>query len=283
VPEFELNCPSADCKWDPYASLGICSKVVNITTDTADMAFIASLRHNATFGLQSFYNSTGYTEAVTSNFSATFNESLINTIIMSVTPSWTYSSAAAIAAIGEYVIAFSDTPVKSMDDIPNADFQFIDFIFYFCTKTFNSSVSSGTRHTSEMESDVPIAFSSIQTFNSVWNADYTAFYSPDAFCPPNILNTSMVLKSPPGLLSSENFTIDGCTGLGISTILLAAIPGAIVQLTNREGVAGFGELSYPVSRSIFGDFLQPPVNDSKERFQNIQTMIGNIAISLTNT
>jgi hypothetical protein len=155
-------------------------------------------------------------------------------------------------------------------------------VLYYCTKSYNTTVTTGVHETSEVESLTDIAASSVQSLNVLWNTDYESFYSPGVFCPPGVLNLSMTLRAPHGLDPNESYTVDGCTGLGLSSVMISAIPGVIVQVEDSEGIGGSGELSYPVSRALFGDFLQSKISDPTTRFQNIQSMVSKVAGSLTN-
>ncbi|KAH8886103.1 hypothetical protein GQ53DRAFT_845189 [Thozetella sp. PMI_491] len=280
VPQPQPICSSADCTWRSYSSLGICGDLVNIT-DISDTALLASVRANATGGLLAYYNAYNNTDQ---DLRTKLGQPLRNIIIQPmVIPSQQFDEATTAATVGEYTIAFSDQLINSTDDLMTIQYQFLNFALYFCTKTFNTSVVGGRHNTTELESAVKIAPSNIQSLNLLWNPDYSDFYQPNSFCPEEVSKLSMVLNGPVGLGEDTKFIIDGCTGLGFSSVIFSIAIGVIVQFEDLSGVVNTGELSYPVSRALYGDFLQRHISDPTTRFQNLQKMVDDMARSLTNT
>jgi hypothetical protein len=191
-------------------------------------------------------------------------------------PSYEFNESLTNAAISENFIAFSSSLVNVTDNSILSKLQYIDVLFYFCTKSFSTSVKGGLSNTSDITSATNILSSNTPSLNWIWNG-----YLDGSLCPNASQGLSMVLDGPAGL-TNETYTVDVCTALLLSNIFNIGVGGGILQNSDKTIFAVVGQISTALGINLFGDISSPNVLNSETQFQNIKRMAENIAESLTN-
>jgi hypothetical protein len=208
--------------------------------------------------------------------------SYLTTISPMYRPSGQFDDAATTAAIGEFTIAFSDRWVNVTPPINTSSFQFLNFMFYYCVKSYNTSVESSVHYTRVVERTTDIVSPLGNSIYGDWNPAASLAALKLGYCPSEIKDQSLELAGAPWGTFDGVFKVDACTAVWLSGVLLGAIPGLILQIEGYQNSAGTGELAYPLSLAIFGDLRTNRIEDSAIRARNIKAMIENIADSFTN-
>jgi hypothetical protein len=268
LPGVEPLCSTGDCEWPIYGSLGICADVVNLT-DTSNTTLRELLEYYVLWALRD------------SQF-ATMVSSLSNVLLYPAllipfpAPSYQFNESVTRAAIGETLLAFSSTLVNITDNTVIPNFQFLDIMLYFCTKSFSSSVKAGISNTFEVASTLNILPPDSGSFNWAWNLNYGS-----ALCPSTMNGLSMLLSGAEGF-TNETYTVDYCTAYLASNLYTLSVSGGILLSQELSTTEVYGQIETAIGVSLFGDFLSKNTYDSETQFQNIKGMADNIAASLTN-
>ncbi|KAK3378396.1 hypothetical protein B0H63DRAFT_525630 [Podospora didyma] len=150
------------------------------------------------------------------------------------TPSGQFNEPVTRAAVGEYFIAYS---VRAVDGhFPDLNlFEYLSFSLYWCTKSFNTSITAGTIEEDEVARAVsPLSsassssssLSSAETVNANWFpqlANDDLHQKPVYDRSPSLTNKSLTMEHAH---LRETYTIDACTGLKASNSLNSGFMGS---------------------------------------------------------
>ncbi|KAK4451387.1 hypothetical protein QBC34DRAFT_493069 [Podospora aff. communis PSN243] len=289
------NCTTARCEWEPYNTLGICGKLVNLTATN-----LTGTRYHREWTLatiEQYLNNTfiGMPEAQDPEIQATLTALLepmrYVSIYSHLDPSVQLPEDLMKAASAELIVAYSDD--GNIDMVTSArfsnidKFKFLAMQFFYCTRTFQTRVIDGVPETKELGRAIQVVSSTVRTVNPAWNEDMRTppeglrFESP---CPSIVKNQTLVLAPPPASgRDGETFTIDACTGLLASGELIGSSNGMGLYVDKAGYVANIGILSTPVGLALQGGLgSQPGPLDQATQWSNMELLVNNIADSLTN-
>ncbi|KAF3928410.1 hypothetical protein AA313_de0206081 [Arthrobotrys entomopaga] len=281
VPEVEPVCSSGDCDWPLYGSLGVCAEVVNISASTnkslVDVlvgTFVQQLTQT-TYG--KVFESTAqdlpvyaaalipFPQAATR---AEFKETQFDTVISQV------------------FISHFNGPVILSRNADIAKIQLIGVSMYICTKSFSTTVRGGVHETVQVASAADIlSRSTSESINAAWNG--VLMYDASEICKQDGRLGQTITLAGPAALSHESYTMDVCTANFLSELYFIGTTGAILLGLDREVGASIGQISLALGTALYGGFVSPSmadpgIPDPETQFENIKSMMENIAKGLTN-
>ncbi|KAK3331439.1 hypothetical protein B0H66DRAFT_546552 [Apodospora peruviana] len=284
------KCPTADCSWKPYGSLGVCATVTNLSAAADETALKVQQADTLSF-IERTFNELNITSIIQTYPELKSGPSFPNYVIVvpSSKPLISHPESLLRAGSIELLLAFSASNMNMIDqeqrEIYIRKFQFLSLLFYFCTKTFETRVAAGQPETREMDSAAQAVSSSATTLNAFWNRKMANFSLVDELCPPQVKGQTLVLASPPGLAeddaSAGTYIVDACTALAASKDVGESIAGAFIGFDNSTYIVNSGVFSYPLSLATHG-IPAKPVPDHLTKLRNIQTMSTQLADTLTN-
>jgi hypothetical protein len=276
VAQVDPICTSAHCDWEAYGSLAVCSRLVNITDP-----LLRSQVSMATFtGFNLLYNESS--SLVNNTFP---NEPLFHSVILPFSqPSGLFDPKLRAVTLSELFIAFSDGINTRTGPLDMSKFHYMAFSFYYCTKSYNTTVSEGKAVTQELAQTSEVLSSTVDTLNPLWNPQMRGFVSATDFCPQEVVTQSLTIAAPPGLSPNDfNYTIDACTGLAISAVVWGSISGSTVMNSKLQIYANQGEVNLPLSIALYAPHDLFDAFDPVVREKNMGKMVENIATGLSNT
>jgi hypothetical protein len=289
------NCTTAHCEWEPYTTLGICGKLVNLTATNLTgtryhrkwtLAAIENYLNNTFFGLPE-----GQDSETQSTLASLFEPMKYVSIYSHIDPTVEPLEGLMQAAGAELIVAYSDD--GNVDMVTSArltninKFKFLVMQFFYCTRTFRTRVVDGVPETKELGRAIQVVSSTVHTMNPSWNKDMKIlpeglrFESP---CPKIVENQALVLAPPPaGGRDGGTFTIDACTGLLASGELIGTASGMAIYVDKAGYLADIGILASPVSLALQGGLgsRSGPL-DQATQWNNMELLVNNVADSLTN-
>jgi hypothetical protein len=254
-------CSTAQCTWPDYSSIGICASLTNVS----DFDNQALLKQYLTYVIQTHYDMYPGGDPVYAAF-----------IVSWPSPSNLYNQSVTQAAVSQPWIAFSNELVSLTRTPDVSTFRFYAITFYFCIKTLHTAVTRGIPDVHELSSLLEISSPPVQFLNFEWNS---TFFLNDT-CGNELVSKSMKLAGP--LNSTESYSVDMCTGLLFSNFFNLAITGAIFLHKDKTVAFVIGQISTALGLSLFGNFLNTTIFNPATQFDNVDSMMGNIAKSLTN-
>jgi len=273
-------CSTADCRWEAYETIGICSEVVNSTGRYTQPNFdnIANVTARA-------FTVTYQTLAGVTNVTTTQPRYHANMYPVVPDPSKLNDATVDDDTIISQLALFFMEDLLTAGQFTNfttlmPTFQSLDITFYWCVKSMQSHVVGGKAETEELSSRAKMVKSPGSTLNMVWNNDN--FDNRTAFgfqCPEYLRNETAVLEGESG----KTFTLDGCTALLMSNyFLLNTYEELVVQEPDKTFIGVSGDLAYPLSVALFGLYAQEYVPDLEQKVRNVENLSRNIARRLTN-
>ncbi|KAK5652628.1 hypothetical protein OQA88_10221 [Cercophora sp. LCS_1] len=285
------SCTTTTCSWEPYTTLGICGKLVNMTATNLtgtkvhrDFTLAAiDLHLNNTF----FYTSASRDAEVQSTL-ATLLEPVSYVLVYSHTePSVEQPEDLMQASGAEFTVAYSDGNVDMVTQAKTTNidkFKFLVLQFFFCTRSFQTRVVNGVPETKELGREIRVLSSAAATMNFGWNTDMGSSFSGPQFespCPGTIMNQSQVFAPPPGAQDGQRFTIDACTGLLASGEMIVSASGMAMYVDKAGYLTNTGILSDAVRLALQGGSNSRTV-DQAAQWKNMELLVNNVADSLTN-
>ncbi|KAK4443187.1 hypothetical protein QBC34DRAFT_478369 [Podospora aff. communis PSN243] len=288
VPPLEPRCSTASCEWKRYGSIGMCGRLVNMTSSsnkTATRPFLRKIPGSIDTAMSLFINAT--TEEVEEGFrtgepilgSPVYQSLNYVTVFASDEPALPDEQSEAFkrASALELVVGYTDEMLDMVSDAKrnNIDkFRFLAMQFWYCVKTFETRVLDGVHETREIESDVQIDLSksTSHTLNTAWGRYRTSdelgpldpatasagFREMDmARCADayvSRMNRSLVLTGPPALEGDETaYRIDGCTAWLLGAHMATDMQGLSIfgsQVSYEFLVNGL--LGQPLGQALYG-------------------------------
>jgi len=311
VPPLAPRCSTGNCAWKPYGSLGICGQLVNLTSRanrTITKPYRDLLPNYIGLAMYGFVNGTAeeVEERIKSDPQdiASFYQSLNYVMVLTThRPAIPDEQPEALkrASAMEFIVGYSDSKVDMVSEAKRTDidrFHFLAMQFFYCTKSFETSVASGAPETKELESKVDIVLeqTTANTLNAGWvhyktSDEVSAVTSVDSSsCPPDLTNRSLVLASPPSLgnTSNQTYTLEACTAWMMSACLSLSIRGMSIFLGGiSNNVVAKGLLANPIALALYGGATgdgssSKPADNSSARWENMEVLVKSVADSLTN-
>lgn len=291
IAPLQPNCSTESCSWEPYTTIGICSKIVNITATNA--TGIQQNENFTMFLLDKFFNTTSLFSMpesqdpeVRAKITSIFEPMNYVFIYPAMDPTVLQTLDMARASSGEFIVAYSDGNVDMITEAKRVNlkrFKFLAVQFFYCTKALETIVGNGVTETKELGSAIQVVSSTVKSMNYFWNTDMTS-YIPEQFespCPPVLMNQSLSLAPPPGYDQGKSFVIDACTGLVGASDLLMGIVGEAIFVNKGGYLANTGILAGPVSLALHGGPNTHTI-EPETQWKNMRLLIDNVADSLTN-
>jgi len=271
VTPIEPSCTTADCFWPLYGSVGICSDFADVS-DTKNPVLAGLLLDYANKTITGLNNASlpGYP----------LGPSYVAVTADAPVPSFVFSAELTAAAVGDVLFLYTPNPVLASTMTPQ-DMRYAEVIFYACTKSFETVVTSGVKTTKEKDSvsEMVSGVTNSTFFNSLWSPDKLEL-QPQFSCKPEVGNLSIEMKKPQGV--SDKYEFNLCTALMMSSVLNQYMPGWIVmRAEDRQYDMTVGMLASALGTTLFGGFMgEVPSPDVQS--QNLKGMARNIAAGLTN-
>jgi len=281
----EPKCSTADCDWPIYGSLGICSEVKNITTLARNDPVITNL---TTAKIASLYNSSKESVALFAIPERYLPTSvLVNGFVFS--PTGVFNQSVADTMSADLFIAYSNKALnisEGFDDLSN--FQFLEMAFYWCVKSYSTTVKNGTATTIELSrrSEImsPKPGNASTSLNTFGNIGFRSCYKTN---PPRCRGyggTDVVFAPPEGLppTSPTRFWMDLWTALAVSYTIHFNIGGGLLQTEDLTIYAHEGDTSLALSTALFGDRMGLEPHPPDIQLENIRRTAENIARGISN-
>ena len=208
------------------------------------------------------------------------NNSLYPALLLpALAPSTEFKLATPKLTISSSIIVFAGSLIDFTQASDIQKLRYIGLSLYFCTKSLSTIVKDGVANTTELAYANNILSSDYnETLNWIWSSDALK----TEFCPSSLVNSSIVLSSPTGL-ANETYSINVCTGLQFSNLFTVSTEGGVLLYPDLTIHLLEGQLSFALGLALYGPYGFPPTLDQVTQFQNINSMISNIAASLTNS
>lgn len=283
-------CPTADCEFETYGSMATCWDVVDATS-TNDTTLLNNLKMATAFTVSQLYAQINSTALIPEGSRSIYKAGSFHTLVMPMAyPSLQFGAYATNASIAEVIVAYSDTwkagsNATNMTGVDVDQFRYLIFSLSFCTQAFNSSVAAGVHRTNavatttQLRDPVPPGPPSL---NWIWNnvtQGISQGLSATRYCPPQLVNQTVAFEAPLPL-DGNDYVVDTCTGLLASSAIFGAVTGVAVQVENLEFLFSSGELSFPLSVSLYGT-VDNRITDAETRMANVRAMVRNMADGLT--
>lgn len=276
-------CSSGECRWPPYGSLAICGGVVNLTALA-----------NATV-LQSLHNLTGKRLSVLFDTTHATSEALgygdiyldiipsVYPVVIGVLDKPTNAFNASVTALmaSDSFVAYTDELLDNSFPFDTTKLKYLEVAFWWCTKTFETTVAAGKASTTELSARSELAAPLDTVLNQPWNADYYPCYARGT-CNASYGDRVVSLASPPGA-EEEEYAVHLWTGLSASALLATSMFDSIFMDRTRGNVASGGAgIAQALGLSILGDFLSTTSPAPEEQMVNVKRLVDNMAKSTTN-
>lgn len=286
VPFVAPICSSGDCEWEPYGSLAICSAVVNMTETSRNATFLDDLR-NATAGqLEAMITATltaGNMLGLQTETNSSIPPSLPIVVGSVSSPTNAFNTSITELIINDQFIAYSNIPITNASVGDMANFEFVEIVFYWCTKTFSTVVKDGRAVTTELGLEALPKSRSSFLLNSAWSPAAASCFA-NGQCDETLAGVEVELEAPPGARSGENYTIDVLTA-NLGSILVAESMQASVLTDQARGfsiASTGGGMAEAFSFALFGGFMSAERLAVTDQFRNINGVVENMAQTMTN-
>ncbi|KAK3936861.1 hypothetical protein QBC46DRAFT_394072 [Diplogelasinospora grovesii] len=280
-----VSCSTADCEWPVFQSLGICTKVTNVTGHLQ-----VSKAPDSDWG------------AVQAGF-ATYVATLPSAHVSLVAPDL-HSFAVAIpstggsisfAASGVMKAAIVDAylvygnPSFSKDADPS--FQAVEILYYWCARSYSVRADGGTIANAEQELPSTIT-SDATSLAAQFNGKFMACQEAGSDCQPGKQwgQTTLKAQGSNDGAAHSGLVVEELTGAYLSSLLGDSLGGGVDKSIPRGGqfLQGLskqiyqqeGDLAWPIGMNLFPDPSRP--SDPTVQLQAISQVTSNIAASLTN-
>lgn len=284
MPDVVPVCSSGDCTWDLYGSIGICSDVVNVTA-SGNEAVLAPIRSSASSRLAVIFNNT-FGMISDSTYGGFMLSSVPSSfpVIVGPMPNATgaFNQSVSSLLINDNYIAYSDELMTNSTITDSSKLKFLEVAFYWCTKTFSTDVAAGVSTTEEVSQAATPLKPVPSTLNFIWSTVFYPCYMSGT-CNKTLGGLEVELGAPPGVSSSENYTVDVWTALIASALVSVTTYDALLVDQFRGVIASNGGgIAQAFGVPLLGDlmtFVSPPPEEQLEGVRNVST---NIARSMTN-
>jgi hypothetical protein len=185
---------------------------------------------------------------------------------------------------GDAVIAYTEEPMNISHPLTSEvidRLHYLEVVFYWCTKTYKTTVKNGIPVTTELSSHAKLIDTSQAGLNFAWSPIFYDCYQAGT-CNKTIGGWKSRIEGPPQL-PAESYSIDSWTALLASALLEVAMYDSIFVDGHRGLVseAGGGVAQALVS-ALLGEFLSTEVPTPDVQFAAVRNISNNMARSITN-
>ncbi|KAK4455321.1 hypothetical protein QBC34DRAFT_374159 [Podospora aff. communis PSN243] len=306
ITPLEPHCSTLDCTWEPYSTLAICAKVIDVTdlnrTATAmyrnkvlqdiEKHWTGNLNRTAT-ALEAMYEAGGSRHIAMPDYQRV-NYVAVSDTDEPLVPVSLQSESLRRASFVEFVVAHTDDAVDMISKArwtEKEKFRLLAMQFFFCVKAFETRVTAGVVETRLLGEtiDVVTSQSTAHTLNVGWWEYNTADKRPS---PADVKKddsreasgSHIALAAPPGLHQNRSYKVHMYTAKVLGGDLRGSINGLTVF---QDRVTAY----YLSNRSLLSTILpitlhgtqQSKTNTTvEERRDNLSALAQSIADSLTN-
>jgi hypothetical protein len=275
-----LTCDSSDCTWPDFYSVGMCSKVANVTSHLAvsqvadsewgipgtNLTYSASLPSvNLTLTAPNIHS---FGMAVPSAPSISFNDSDTN-----------------LTALNAYFIF--GNPSFSMEAAPT--FEAVEILQYWCLKQYSVSISGGKTTTTGSDAASTIILDNATSLAAQFNSKFTACKGSGFDCPAqNWGKASLFVAGGNTSTDQTRFDIEELTGAFLSSLMVdsfggigTSIPrgGNFLQGLDRRVYQMDSDIAFAFGTDLFGDPSKP--SNPAVQLDAVKQASSNMVTSLT--
>ncbi|KAB5522048.1 hypothetical protein GE09DRAFT_1044110 [Coniochaeta sp. 2T2.1] len=285
APHLPPVCSSGDCVWPVYGSLAVCSSVVNLTAQ-ANLSLLSNLRNVTAKRLAILYTSIKSNGDIYNwtNFQSQALPGFYPVILGPMfSPSSSFNASVQNLILNDNFIAY---PTRMLDPSSALDldaFHFLGLTFWWCTKSYSTSVKAGQHTTVELETRSEIVKNKTKTLNMAWSHEFYPCYTSGT-CNATFgdLSVSLLPPATANISETEPYDINVWTALTVSGLLAATMWDSVL-MDQSHGVvtSNGGGVAKAFALSVLGDFLAP-APDPTTQMSSAQRVAGNIARTITN-
>ena len=276
VPPLDPNCPSSDCVFPRFGTLGVCASVLPVTNTTAPNAP----------QILSFLASTTITNANNASLLPGLRNlprSYLASASVMQAPTYLFDTQITATALADIMLIYTSEPVEPALMLPG-DLRFIEVVLHMCVKGYDVKVTEGIKTTRETGSAARItggAAAGVTSLNAAWNTDKIATL-PQVSCNRGVGGLSLSLAPP--LDIPGTYGVDLCTALMTSGAVNKFLQGFIALREGDKSVTNgqvAGMILPAVGTALYGGFMGAEQSPERQ-VQNVRRMAGNVADGLTN-
>ncbi|KAK3337607.1 hypothetical protein B0T19DRAFT_481899 [Cercophora scortea] len=277
-------CSSGDCSWPLYGSLAVCGEVVNLTAQ-GNQTLLATLGQNTAKRLVAQFNSSIATaEAMGYAYYFTSVPAVFPVISgLFDQPSGAFNASVTALMISDSYIAYSDqlmnNSLSAMADL--STIKYLELGFWWCTKTYSTSVRAGQHTTTEIET-VSKLKEPTSPLNMPWAVDFYPCYTSGT-CNATFGGKQAQLEPPSRADAGTNYTLHVWTELTASALLAATMFDSVF-FDSRRGIVSSngGGIAKTYALSLLGDFQSTALPTPETQLGNIRGVVQNMARAMTN-
>ncbi|KAK3695708.1 hypothetical protein B0T22DRAFT_369542 [Podospora appendiculata] len=278
-------CSSGECSWPLYGSLAVCGEVVNLTAQ-GNQTLLNTLRQNTAKRLVAQFNSSIATaEAMGYAFYFTSVPAVFPVISgLFDQPSGAFNASVTALMISDSYIAYSDqlmnNSLSAMADL--STIKYLELGFWWCTKTYSTSVRAGQHTTIEIET-VSKLKEPTSPLNMPWAVDFYPCYTSGT-CKATFGDLQAHLE-PPSRADRDgtNYTLHVWTELTASALVAATMFDSVFYDARRGIVSSNGGgIAKTYALSLLGDFQSTALPAPETQLRNIRGVVQNMARAMTN-
>ncbi|KAH8887657.1 hypothetical protein GQ53DRAFT_749727 [Thozetella sp. PMI_491] len=283
-PHITPECPSGNCDWDTYGSIGICSDLVNLTA-MGNETLLGELRRMTNTRATSFLNSTSMFLSDGLFFNAIPRPSVPAAFAVVVgnldAPMGVFNESVYQAMAGEYFVAYTDSTVTA-STVSNSSFTYLGVSFYWCTTSYKTSVRDGVATTDIVGRNTRVATKNPKTLNFSWSNDFTVCYVAGN-CNETVGSMFVEFETPAEVENEITYGVNVWTGL-LGSVLVGSTMYDSLLMDEMRGIVTStgGGIAQAFASALYGDFLTPKSPPPAEQMLNVKGIVSNFARSLTN-
>ena len=298
------SCSTGECRFDDFVSIGLCSRVVNVT----DQLSVTQLpdRDWGLFGLSDnrTWNAT-LSVPRTPRSLIVPNLRALDFIFQNTNEegkSLKFTMSDLTTSINDISMIYSNGSPDSTDPVT---FHAVEISWFWCAKAFSVEMTAGTAHWTEKARSVNVTESSAQALNSLLSQDYwriCGIRTNERTCLEHQWG-GVKLAPPPGYENHPTLDVEGLSSLGISAILQGSfwngveappylkkiLPSDDNDTTQWGGMFQLGHAPYRIQGDLsmaFAAALWPAMahdsGDPDLQVESLQNLTENIAKGIEN-
>ncbi|KAK4162908.1 hypothetical protein QBC43DRAFT_379646 [Cladorrhinum sp. PSN259] len=290
VLEVRPNCTSGQCTWPRYGSLAACGGVANLTA-LGNEPLLRKLRAITEKRLDVVFETANITAGAAGygGFYQAISEAFPIVIGLLDGPTGAFNQSVTALIASDSFIAYTDEMFDlSVRPFNMSKIKFLEVAFWWCTKTYQTTVVKGQAATVEVSTvSIPEEESlgtRNNTLNVTWDPEFFPCYSTGK-CNDTYGSDEVILSTPAGLPpnSIETYSVNVWSGVTCSHLIASTMLDSLL-LDRTKGVisSNGGGVAKAFGFSLLGDFLTTSVPSSETQLRNVQTVVENTARSMTN-
>ncbi len=286
VPHVRPICSSGECRWQPYGSLAICGGVANLSA-TSSPELLSRLQATASRRLDVLFNTSQTTDGSGQYGNFFYNAPEVFPIVVGLMdqPSGAFNKSVTDLIVSDSFIAYTEQTVNRTAPMDWSTVQYLEVAFWWCTKTFNTTVRQGEAVTEELAARTQLVGEPGNTFNVPWDAKFYPCYAAGT-CNDTYGATEFRLEPPPGAVKLPDelgYTVHLWTEITASMLLASTMLDSLLMDRKRGVVASNGGgVAKAFGFSLLGDFLATELPTREQQMRNTERVVVNTARSMTN-